>query len=84
MLAALHAKPLSSVEVQTQKQEIMDAIALESSHARINLLDLLWDRSKLKTGRRLRIAFLWVINRGEVCDSANVLKQYTCHTATHG
>ena len=31
---------------------------MESTHARINLMDLLWDRSKLKTGRRLRIAFL--------------------------
>ena len=58
VLAALHAQPLESDAVQKQKQEIMDAIALESSHAKINFLDLLWDRSKLKTGRRLRISFL--------------------------
>ena len=57
-LEALHDRELGSVEVQDQKREIMDAIALESTHARINLLDLVWDRSRLKTGRRLRIAFL--------------------------
>lgn len=58
VLQALHAKPLESEEVQFTKQEIMDAIALESTHARINLLDLVWDRSTLKTGRRLRVGFL--------------------------
>jgi hypothetical protein len=58
VLAGLHNQPLEADSVQRQKQEIMDTIALESTHARINLLDLIWDRSKLKTGRRLRIAFL--------------------------
>lgn len=58
VLSALHARPLDDPAVQGQKQEIMDTIALESTHAKINLLDLLWDRSKLKTGRRLRISFL--------------------------
>jgi hypothetical protein len=58
VLEALHDRPLYDGAVQAQKKEIMDAIALESTHARINLLDLVWDRSKLKTGRRLRIAFL--------------------------
>ena len=58
VLERLHNLPLDSEPVQKQKQEILDTIAMESSHARINLLDLLWDRSKLKTGRRLRVAFL--------------------------
>lgn len=58
VLEALHDKPLESEAVMGQKQEILDAIALESTHAKINILDLVWDRSKLKTGRRLRIAFL--------------------------
>lgn len=58
VLEGLHGLPLDSEPVQTQKQEIMETIALESSHAKINLLDLVWDRSRLKTGRRLRIAFL--------------------------
>ena len=58
VLEGLHGILLDSEPVQRQKQEILDTIALESSHAKINLLDLVWDRSKLKTGRRLRIAFL--------------------------
>ena len=58
MLESLHNLPFDSEPVQRQRQEILDTIAMESSHAKINVLDLLWDRSKLKTGRRLRIAFL--------------------------
>lgn len=58
VLEGLHGEPLDSEPVQRQKQEILDTIALESSHGKINLLDLLWDRSKLRTGRRLRISFL--------------------------
>lgn len=58
VLQALHAKPLQSPEVQLTKNEILDAIALESTHARLNIMDILWDRSKLKTGRRLRVSFL--------------------------
>lgn len=58
VLARLHGMPLDSEPVQRQKQEILDTIELEKTHARINLLDLLWDRSELKTGRRLRISFL--------------------------
>ena len=58
VLEGLHDQPLDSEPVQRQKQEIMATIALESSHAKINILDLFWDRSRLKTGRRLRISFL--------------------------
>ena len=58
VLAGLHGQSLESEAVQRQKQEILEAIALEDVHARLNLLDLLWDRSKLKSGRRLRISFL--------------------------
>lgn len=58
VLSRLHGKPLEAEAVQAQKAEILDAIELEKTHARINLLDLVWDRSELKTGRRLRISFL--------------------------
>ena len=58
VLSRLHALPLESEPVQKQKQEILDAIALEDAGGKINVLDFFWDRSKLKTGRRLRIAFL--------------------------
>lgn len=59
VLESLHnLLSLDSDAVQKQKQEILDTIAMESLHAKINVLDLLWDRSKLKTGRRLRVAFL--------------------------
>lgn len=58
VLEALHGQSLDSESVQHQKQEILGAIALESSYGKINILDLFWDRSRLKTGRRLRISFL--------------------------
>lgn len=58
VLAALHGQSMDSEPVQRQKHEILDTIALEDTHAKINLLDIFWDRSRLKTGRRLRISFL--------------------------
>ena len=67
VLEQLHGTAFESEAVQKQRSEILDAIALEDSHARLNILDLLWDRSKLKSGRRLRISFLilaWQQNMG--------------------
>ena len=87
MLASLHNLPLDSEPVQRQRQEILDTIAMESSHAKINVLDLLWDRSKLKTGRRLRVAFLILAiqqNMGQYivlrsCNSTdNLIQVSTC------
>ena len=58
VLSRLHGLPLDSAPVQQQRQEILDTIELEKTHARINLMDLFWDRSELRTGKRLRISFL--------------------------
>lgn len=58
VLESLHGQSLESDVVRQQKDEILEAIALEDSHAKLNILDLVWDRSDLKSGRRLRIAFL--------------------------
>lgn len=58
VLEKLHALPLDAEPVQKQKREILDTIEMEDSHAKISFLDLIWDRSKMKTGRRLRVAFL--------------------------
>lgn len=58
VLSRLHALPLDAAPVQRQKREILDTIELEKTHAKINLLDLVWDRSELKSGLRLRTSFL--------------------------
>jgi hypothetical protein len=45
--------------VQNMKSSILTSIAFESeSDKGFNLLDLIWDRSDLRVGRRIRISFL--------------------------
>ncbi|KAL2681343.1 hypothetical protein Neosp_008954 [[Neocosmospora] mangrovei] len=45
--------------VQNMKNSILTSIAFESeSDKGFNLLDLIWDRSDLRVGRRIRISFL--------------------------
>ncbi|ORY69024.1 general substrate transporter [Pseudomassariella vexata] len=45
--------------VQNVKQSILASIRLESSDERgFQLLDLIWDRTSLRVGRRIRISFL--------------------------
>jgi hypothetical protein len=45
--------------VQDMKSSILTNIAFESQNERgFNLLDLVWDRSDLRVGRRIRISFL--------------------------
>lgn len=45
--------------VQNMKNSIQTSIAFESQDERgFNFLDLVWDRSDLRVGRRIRISFL--------------------------
>lgn len=76
VLAALHDLPLDHEDVQGVKKEILDVIALETaSGSTLNIMDIFWDRSKMKFGRRLRISFLVLAfqqNMGEPLHHVNV------------
>jgi len=58
VLARLFARPLDNEEVQQQKQDILDTIALESGEGKIRWVDWFWDRSRLQSARRIRTSFL--------------------------
>ncbi|KAL4897840.1 general substrate transporter [Aspergillus ambiguus] len=59
ILARLHDLPISDRAVQDMRQSIMTAIQFESEESKgLAISDLFWDRSKLRVGRRIRIAFL--------------------------
>ncbi|KAH8805252.1 putative sugar transporter STL1 [Xylogone sp. PMI_703] len=62
VLARLHAKNIEHPDVQAQKLEIMRAIKLEEQNEnKFRYLDLIWDRSELRAGRRIRIAYLLMV-----------------------
>jgi hypothetical protein len=55
----LHDRPREDSRVQAMRQEILASIRLEDEDEhKFNLLDLLWDKSDLRAGRRIRISFL--------------------------
>jgi hypothetical protein len=59
VLCRLHDAPLDDPAVQNMKQSILASIELEYSNKQdFKLLDLLWDRSDLRGGRRIRISFM--------------------------
>ncbi|KAJ5378274.1 uncharacterized protein N7496_005683 [Penicillium cataractarum] len=59
VLSRLHDRPLSHPAVQHMRHEILDSLKLEEEQTnQFRVLDLFWDRSNLKTGRRIRIAFM--------------------------
>lgn len=59
ILSRLHDCPLSDPAVQQMRQEILDSIKLEEEQSnQFRVWDLFWDRSDLKAGRRIRIAFM--------------------------
>ncbi|KAH6682828.1 general substrate transporter [Halenospora varia] len=59
VLCHLHDAPLDDPAVQNMKQGILASIKLEESNEhKFNLLDLVWDRSDLRAGRRIRISFM--------------------------
>lgn len=62
VLCRLHDLPLDDIKVQVMKQEILTAIEMESMEAsKFNVLELFWDNSDLRAGRRIRIAFLLLL-----------------------
>lgn len=59
ILSRLHDRPILDADVQNMRNSIMSSLRFETEEtSKLNLLDLFWDRSKLRVGRRLRIAFL--------------------------
>ncbi|KAJ5360468.1 Major facilitator superfamily domain general substrate transporter [Penicillium concentricum] len=59
VLSRLYNRPVLDSEVQTMRESILASLELESEETKsLNVLDLFWDRTNLRVGRRLRIAFL--------------------------
>jgi hypothetical protein len=59
VLCRLHDAPLDDPAVQNMKQGILASIKLEEVKENgFQLLDLIWDRSDLRSGRRIRISFM--------------------------
>jgi len=55
----LHDRPLDDPQVQAMINEILAAIKLEDQDEhKFNPLDLIWDRSDLRAGKRIRISFM--------------------------
>ena len=55
----LHDLPFEDDAVQSMRDEILASIKLEEEEEhKFNLLDLIWDRSDLRAGRRIRISFM--------------------------
>lgn len=59
-LCRIFDAPMDDHRVHSMKSAILASIELESSSnmKQFNLLDLIWDRSSLRAGRRIRISFL--------------------------
>ncbi|KAK7902702.1 hypothetical protein LTR67_002348 [Exophiala xenobiotica] len=59
VLTQLYELPLEHENVQTIKAQILASLRLEEEEEnRFNFLDLFWDRSNLRVGQRIRMAFL--------------------------
>jgi len=59
VLSRLHNLPVEHTNVQQQRKEIMDSIALEEhGENKLSLKSLVWDNTELRVGRRIRISFL--------------------------
>jgi len=59
ILARLHDRPVSDLAVQNMRQSILSSLEHESEETEsLNVSDLIWDRSNLRVGRRVRISFL--------------------------
>lgn len=59
ILMRLHDAPLEHSAVQNMREGILASIKLEEVDKNsFRLLDLFWDRSDLRAGRRIRISFM--------------------------
>ncbi|KAJ6092307.1 hypothetical protein N7467_004276 [Penicillium canescens] len=58
VLSRLYDRPVLDSDVQAMRRSILQSLELESEDTKsLNVLDLFWDRTDLRVGRRLRIAF---------------------------
>jgi hypothetical protein len=58
VLSRLHSEPADHPAVQEMKEAILVSIRLEETEEhKFNWMDLFWDRSDLRVGRRVRISF---------------------------
>jgi hypothetical protein len=82
VLACLHAKSIEHLDVQGQKLEIMRVIKLEEqSENKFRYLDLVWDRSELRAGRRIRIAYLLMVFQNIMGMSVRPLLNFRTNSA---
>lgn len=58
VLARLHECPVTDEAVQSTRLSIIASIEFEEESKRFNVLDLFWDRTALRVGHRIRVAFL--------------------------
>ncbi|OJJ79112.1 uncharacterized protein ASPGLDRAFT_77824 [Aspergillus glaucus CBS 516.65] len=59
ILSRLHDRAVSDPAVQEMRQSVLSSLEHEAEQTkRLNVLDLLWDRTDLRVGRRIRVAFL--------------------------
>lgn len=59
ILCRLHDAPLDDAAVQNMKAGILASIKFEEGNEhKFSLIDLVWDRSDIRAGRRIRISFM--------------------------
>ncbi|KAL2834564.1 general substrate transporter [Aspergillus pseudoustus] len=58
ILARLHDCDVTDDAVQSMRQSIIVSIEFEEESRKFNVLDLFWDKTKLRVGHRIRVAFL--------------------------
>ncbi|KAL2826261.1 general substrate transporter [Aspergillus cavernicola] len=58
ILARLHDCAVDDEAVQEMRRSIVSSIEFEEESKQFNVLDLFWDRTKLRVGHRIRVAFL--------------------------
>ncbi|KAJ5464803.1 sugar transporter STL1 [Penicillium daleae] len=59
ILSKLHGRPIDDARVQAMRGEILASIKLEREAGNgFRVLDLIWDKSDLQVGRRLRTGFI--------------------------
>lgn len=59
ILSRLHDRPVSNFAIQETRQSILGSLEHEAEETKsVKVLDLIWDRTDLRVGRRIRISFL--------------------------
>lgn len=59
IMALLHDCTVDDPRVYQMRHSIITSLEMEAEESKtLNMIDLLWDRTELRVGRRIRIAFL--------------------------